>query len=121
MAPAWIIGIDEIAGELLLEVVDVDFRCAGLLGLGVEPFQFVVLADVGAEGDDFGLVGVFDPGKEDGGVETTGVGEDDFPGPGSLPMLDSRSTSLRLAEPRSAPVGRGNRPVPKPRAYFSRK
>jgi hypothetical protein len=24
------------------------------------------------------LVGVFDPGKENGGVETTGVGEDNF-------------------------------------------
>jgi hypothetical protein len=71
-------------GELLLEVVDVDFGRAGLFGLGVEALQFVVLADVGAEGDDFSLVGVFDPGKEDGGVETTGIGEDDFLAHGRL-------------------------------------
>jgi len=42
------------------------------------PAQLVVLADIGAERDDFGLIGVLDPGQQDGGVETTGVGENNL-------------------------------------------
>ena len=71
-------GEDEVLGEFFLEVIDVDFERAGLFGFGVQAFQFVVLADVCTEGDDFGIIGFFDPGEQDGGVEATGISEDDF-------------------------------------------
>ena len=65
--------VDEVGGELFLQIVDVDLGGTGFLGLGVEALQFVVLADVGAESDDFGVVGFLDPGEKDGGVEAAGV------------------------------------------------
>lgn len=71
-------GEDEVLGEFFLEVVHVDFQSAGLFGFGVQAFQFVVLTDVGAKGDDFGIIGFFDPGEQDGGVEAAGISEDDF-------------------------------------------
>jgi hypothetical protein len=37
-----------------------------------------VLADIGAERDDFGLIRILDPGQQDGGVETPRVGENDL-------------------------------------------
>ena len=69
---------DEVARELLLQIVNVDFRRAGLFGLGLEAGQFVFLADVGAEGDHFGVVFFLDPGKQDGRVESAGVCENNF-------------------------------------------
>ena len=65
---------DEVAGELSLEVVDVKLGGAGLHGLLLEALELVFLADVGAERDHLGVMLVLDPGKEDGGVEATGVG-----------------------------------------------
>src|SRR5690606_33549508 len=50
----------------------------GLEGLFLEAVELLLLADVGAVGDDFGLVGVFQPGQEDGGVEAAGVGDENF-------------------------------------------
>ena len=70
--------VDEVAGELFLQVVDVDLRCACGLRLLGQSTQLIVLADIGAERDDFGLIRVLDPGQQDGGVETTGVSENDL-------------------------------------------
>ena len=69
---------DEVAGEFGLKVVDVKLGGAGLHGLLLKALELVFLADVGAERDHLGVVLVLDPGKEDGGVEATGVGQDDF-------------------------------------------
>ena len=39
-------GVDEVAREFLLQIVNVDFGCAGPFGLGFEAAQFLLLADV---------------------------------------------------------------------------
>ena len=47
-------------------------------GLGLDGLEvLVVLADVGAEGDDVEAL-LAEPGEDDGGVEAAGVGQYDF-------------------------------------------
>jgi hypothetical protein len=55
---------NKIAREFFAEVVDVKFRCAGFHRLFVETFEFFLLADVGAERDDFRVVFFFEPQEE---------------------------------------------------------
>ena len=69
---------DEVRGEFLLEIIDVDFGCAGLHRFFVEAFEFLLLADVGAEGDHLRVVFFLDPGQQHRGVEAAGVCENDF-------------------------------------------
>ena len=60
---------NEIGGELLPEVVDVNSRRAGLARLRAQALDFLLLPDVGAERDDLGGVLFLDPGQQNGGVE----------------------------------------------------
>ncbi len=69
---------DKIPGKLLLQVVDIDFGGSGLLCLGVQPPQFLFLTDVGAESDHLRLVVFLEPGEQHGGVETSGICQNDF-------------------------------------------
>ncbi len=69
---------DVVGGEVLLEVADEALGGTGGEGLCFEAVEFVALADVGAVGDDFGVVFFLEPEKEDGGIETPGVCDDDF-------------------------------------------
>ena len=73
-------GKDKVPGELLLEVIDVHFAGPGPPRLGVEPVEFLLLADVGAKGDHFGVIGFLEPGEQHGGVESPGIGEHDLHG-----------------------------------------
>ena len=72
--------VDVVFGELLDQIEGVVLGGAGGLGLLVEALEFLFLADVGRESDDLGVVGFLEPFDDDGGVETTGVSEDDFHG-----------------------------------------
>jgi len=69
---------DEIADELLAEVLDV-----ALLGAGGDrlladaPQLLTILSDVSGDADDACVVVLTQPGDNDRRVETTGVGEDD--------------------------------------------
>ena len=67
------IGINEVAREFLLQVINVDFRRAGLDGFRFEAVQFLFLPDVGAEADHLGVVFFLDPGHQHRGVESAGV------------------------------------------------
>ena len=67
-------GVDKVAGKFLLQIINVDFGRAGLLGLGFKAGEFVLLADVGAEGDHLRVVGFFDPRKQHRGVEAARIG-----------------------------------------------
>ena len=69
---------DVVGGEVLLEVADEALRGAGGEGLLLEAVELVALADVGAVGDDFSVVLFLEPEKEHGGIQTSGVGDDDF-------------------------------------------
>ena len=64
---------DEIAGELLAKIFDEALARSGFERLRVEPIEFLFLADVGAEGDDFSGVCFFQPSEQDARVETTGI------------------------------------------------
>ena len=46
--------------------------------LGARRFQFFALAEVGGEGHDFAVVGVLQPLEDDRGIQSAGIGEDDF-------------------------------------------
>ena len=63
---------------LLLEIINVNFRRAGLAGLLFEAVEFLLLPDVGAEGDHLGVVFFFDPGKQHRGVEAARVSQNNF-------------------------------------------
>src|SRR5439155_20223411 len=69
---------NEIARELALEINDVTFRRARLFGLRCEPFEFLLLADVGTEGDDLGGIGSLEPREDDRGIEPAGICQNDF-------------------------------------------
>ncbi|GBD19489.1 hypothetical protein HRbin27_01995 [bacterium HR27] len=64
--------------ELLLEVEDVGLGGAGCERLSLDTGEVLPLADVGCYGNDFAVVGFLDPLQNDGGIEPTGVGEDDL-------------------------------------------
>ena len=67
---------DEIAHELLAQIVDVDLLDAELFGLAPRRFQFLALAEVGREGDDVAVVGGLQPFEDDRRVEAARIGED---------------------------------------------
>ena len=70
----------EIAHEFLAHIVDENvFRLdAHLQRLGARRFQFLALADVGGEGDDFALIGVLQPFQDHRGIQPAGIGEYGF-------------------------------------------
>ena len=69
-------GVDEVADELFLQVVDVDLVRAGGQRLFPDRIQFVTLPQVGGEGDHLAAVLVLQPLEDDGGVEPARIGED---------------------------------------------
>ncbi len=71
---------DVVLHEGLAQVVHED-----VLGLDAEQqrlvarrAQFLALAEIGGEGDDLAAIGRLQPLQDDRGVETAGIGEDDF-------------------------------------------
>src|SRR5262249_48553219 len=68
---------DEVAHELLAQVLDDALHRAGGARLGVETVELLGLPQVGAEGDDLRLVAVDEPAQDDRGVEAAGIGEHD--------------------------------------------
>ena len=66
-------GINKVAGKFILKIVDIDFGGPGLNGLFVQALQLFLLADVGAEGDDFSGVSLLEPGNQHRGVQATRI------------------------------------------------
>jgi hypothetical protein len=73
---------DEVAHEFLAQVLDVDLLDAQHLGLLARRLQFLPLAEIGGEGHDLAAILRLEPFQDDRGVETAGIGEDDFLGRG---------------------------------------
>ena len=69
---------DEIAGELLIQIVHITLGGSGFESLLLEAVEFLGLADIGAEGDDLGSVGFLEPIQNDGGVESPRIRDNDF-------------------------------------------
>ena len=85
-------GEDEVAGEFLAQVVDVDFLDAKELCLLARGLEFLALTDVGGEGHHLAAVVLLEPAHDHRGVEATGIGEDDF--------LDGRHAGVSGAQVR---------------------
>ncbi len=64
---------DEVARKLFLQIINVDFGRAGLDGFGFKAVEFLLLPDVGAEADHFGIIFFLDPGHQDGSIEAAGI------------------------------------------------
>ncbi len=71
---------DEVADELLAQVVDVDLRRAARFRLPAHRLELLALAEVGAEGHHRHLIALDQPLEDDGGVEAAGVRENDLLG-----------------------------------------
>src|SRR3970282_1609784 len=71
-------GEDEVAHELLAQVVDEDPTDAELPGLSPRRRELLALADVRGEGHHLAPVGVLQPFQDDRGVEPAGIGEHHF-------------------------------------------
>ena len=71
-------GENVIGGELFPEVADVAFGRAGREGFGFEAVEFLTLADVGTVSDNFSVILFLEPEKEDRGVETSGICDNNF-------------------------------------------
>ena len=69
---------DKVPRKLLSEILDVDLGCPGLLGLGLEAVQFVLLSHVRCIGDYFASILFGKPFHENRRVEASGIGEYDF-------------------------------------------
>src|SRR5262249_55636166 len=71
-------GPDVITDEFLAEVLDVCGLSAGGQRLFARRFQIFLLTDVADHSDDFAAVVFLEPRDDDGGVEASGVGENNF-------------------------------------------
>ncbi len=61
-------GEDVVGGKFFLEVADVALGSAGCESLGLESVEFFALADVGTVGDNFSIIFLLEPKKENRGV-----------------------------------------------------
>jgi hypothetical protein len=80
---------DEVAHEFLAHILDVDFLDAQHLGLLARGLQLLALAEIGGEGHHLAAILGLQPFQDDRGVETAGIGENDFlgRGHGRIPVL----------------------------------
>src|SRR5258706_4520811 len=71
-------GKDEIAGKLLLQIIYVNLRGSRVAGLFIQPFEFLLLADIGAEGDHFCVVFIFNPRKQNRSIQPTRISQNNL-------------------------------------------
>src|SRR5262249_27391816 len=69
---------NEIAREFLPKILNNTFRCTGFERLLFQTSEFLFLTDVRAERGDLRAIIIFQPAKNDGSVEATGIRENDF-------------------------------------------
>ena len=68
-------GEDVVVDELVGQVQHIQLGSAGLDGLFLQAVQLGALAHVSGGGDDLAAVVFLQPGNDDGGVQTAGVGQ----------------------------------------------
>ena len=66
---------DEVAHELLAQIVDKDLASAEQLGLAARRFELLALAQIGGEGDDLAAIGLLQPAQDHRGVEPARIGQ----------------------------------------------
>ena len=72
-------GEDVVLDEVLLQVEDVQLGSAGSLSLLFQTVQLSTLTHVAGDSDDFAVVVVlFQPGNDDGGIQTAGVSQNNL-------------------------------------------
>ena len=72
-------GEDVVLDEVLLQVEDVQLGSAGSLGLLFQTVQLSTLTHVAGDSDDFAVVVIlFQPGNDDGGIQTARVSQNNF-------------------------------------------
>ena len=72
-------GPDVVFHIILLQVQNIQLGSACLEGLLLQTVQFGALADIAGNGNDFAVVIVFfQPGNDDGSIQTAGVCQNDF-------------------------------------------
>ncbi len=69
---------DEVARELLAEIVHLAAARAGRERLGFQAVEFLLLADIRAERDHFRPVRLLEPTEDDRRVQTARIRDDDF-------------------------------------------
>ena len=69
---------DIIPGKGLTEIAYEAFAGTRIEGFFLEAIQLITLSHVCAVGNDVRAVSLFEPGKQDGGVQPSGVSDDDF-------------------------------------------
>jgi hypothetical protein len=69
-------GEDEITDELFAQILNIAFAGAGFTGFFGDAVEFLTLAEVGGEGNDFTAVFLDEPAYDDGGVESARIGQD---------------------------------------------
>ena len=68
-----------VTGEkFLAQVFDDHLAGAGVIGLLHDCFDVIFLPDIADHGNDVVVVILFQPRNDDGGIESTGIGENDF-------------------------------------------
>ena len=72
-------GDDDVVHHLVHQVGHDQLGGAGLQGLFLQPLQLVSLSHVAGDGNDLGVIVVlFQPGDDDGCIQTAGIGEHNF-------------------------------------------
>ncbi len=71
-------GEDEVARELLAQIVHLAAGRPGRERLGFEAVEFLALADIGAKGDHLRLVGFLEPAEDDRRVQAARIRDNDF-------------------------------------------
>ena len=69
---------NKIARELLPQIVDINLRRAGRLRLGSEALQLLLLANIGAKGNQLRVVFFLDPRKQHRGIEAARIRQNNF-------------------------------------------
>ena len=68
-----------VTGEkFLAQVFDDHLAGAGVIGLLHDRFDIISLPDIADHGNHIVVVILFQPRNDDGGIESTGIGENDF-------------------------------------------
>src|SRR5437660_10656282 len=71
-------GKDIAAQELVAQVDNAHLGSAGLMGLFYDGVDVIALANIGDHGNHVAVVVLLEPGNDDGGVESSGICQDNF-------------------------------------------
>ena len=70
---------DVIIHIIIRQIQNVQLGCAGLERLGLKSLQFIRLSHIAGHRNHFTSgVGLFQPGNDDGRIESAGIGQNDF-------------------------------------------